>query len=49
MASDRLITKRLLTLDEKSKEPVVRVMSSNERSQYFFGEAVGLLVFSALV
>jgi Asp/Glu/hydantoin racemase len=45
MASDRLITKRLLTLDEKSKEPVVRVMSSNERSQYFFAEAVGLLVF----
>ena len=45
MESERLKTKRLLTLDEKSKEPIVRNMSQKERSKYFFGEAVGLLVF----
>ena len=36
--------RKRLTLDEH-RETVVREMSGDERSRYYFGENVGLLVF----
>jgi Asp/Glu/hydantoin racemase len=45
MTAKELQKKQMLTVDLGDMEPIIREMSDVERPQYYFGEAVGLLLF----